>query len=74
MLAAILWLFPAPMFPSGKFDPLDRLLPLAIVPLAIGEIALAALAYRFDVAATVRARAVVEPWTSVARRRARCWF
>ncbi len=63
VLAALLYLFPAPMFPSGHFTPLQRLLPLTVVPLALGDIALAALAYRFDVAATVRSRSVVEPWT-----------
>ena len=63
LLAALLCLFPGPMFPSGESTALERLLPITIVPMAIGDIALAALAYRFDVGATVRARAVVEPWT-----------
>jgi len=63
VFAAILYMFPAPMFPSGHYTPLQRLLPLTILPLAVGDISLAALAYRFDVATTVRARAVVEPWT-----------
>ncbi|VWX52863.1 Polysaccharide biosynthesis protein [Novosphingobium sp. 9U] len=57
------WLFPAPLFPGGNYTWIDRLMVLAIPPLALTEIWLAALAYRFDVAATVRARAVVEPWT-----------
>ena len=61
--AAILYLFPQPMFPSGDYSALERLLPLTIFPLAMGDVALAALAYRFNVAATVRARAIVEPWT-----------
>nr|WP_243414958.1 lipopolysaccharide biosynthesis protein [Altererythrobacter segetis] len=59
----ILWLFPAPMFPSGVYSPIDRLLVLAIPALALTEILLAAQAYRYDVGATVRSRAVVEPWT-----------
>lgn len=63
VLAALLYIFPAPMFPSGHFTPLQRLLPLTVLPIALGDIALAALAYRFDVGATVRARSVVEPWT-----------
>jgi O-antigen/teichoic acid export membrane protein len=63
VFAALLYVFPAPMFPSGEYTALQRLLPLTILPLALGDIALAALAYRFDVGATVRARAVVEPWT-----------
>ncbi len=61
--AALLYLFPAPMFPSGQFTQFDRLLPLAILPNALTDIALAALAYRYDVATTVRARSVAEPWT-----------
>lgn len=58
-----LYLFPWPMFPSGEFSEWDRWLVLAIAPVALTDIALAALAYRFDVGATVRARSVVEPWT-----------
>ncbi|MGX7952868.1 lipopolysaccharide biosynthesis protein [Tsuneonella sp. HG249] len=57
------WLVPAPMFPSGQYTELDRLIVLAIPGYALTEIVLAAQAYRFDVGATVRARAVVEPWT-----------
>ena len=60
---ALLFLFPAPMFPSGDYSRYDLLLPLAILPLTLTDIALSALAYRFDVATTVRARSVVEPWT-----------
>ncbi|MEO6041624.1 MAG: oligosaccharide flippase family protein [Croceibacterium sp.] len=58
-----LWLVPAPMFPSGHYSQTDRLVVLAIPALALTEIMLAAQAYRFDIGATVRARAVVEPWT-----------
>lgn len=61
--ALLLYLVPAPMFPSGQYTQLDRLIVLAIPPLAMTEIVLAAQAYRFDIATTVRARAVVEPWT-----------
>lgn len=63
LVALGLWLFPAPMFPGGQFTQIDRLLVIAIPPLALTEIWLAGLAYRYNVAATVRARAVVEPWT-----------
>jgi O-antigen/teichoic acid export membrane protein len=62
-VALMLWLFPAPMFPSGDYNAIDRLLVLAIPALALTEILLAAQAYRYDVGATVRSRAVVEPWT-----------
>src|SRR3546814_11014872 len=61
--AMVLWLFPAPMFPSGTFAPLDKLLVFAIPAYALTEILLAAQAYRYDIATTVRARAVIEPWT-----------
>lgn len=63
LAAALLYLFPAPMFPSGQFNEWDRLLPLAIMAGALTDVALAALAYRYNVAATVRARSIVEPWT-----------
>jgi O-antigen/teichoic acid export membrane protein len=61
--ALILWVVPAPMFPSGIYQDADRLIVLAIPALALTEILLAAQAYRYDIAATVRARAIVEPWT-----------
>jgi len=60
---ALLFSFPRIMFPGGVFSDWDRLLPLAILPTALGDIALSALAYRYDVATTVRSRSVVEPWT-----------
>lgn len=62
LFAALLYVFPAPMFPHGNVDPYERLLPLVIIPLVAGDIALAALAFRFDIATTVRARSLVEPW------------
>jgi O-antigen/teichoic acid export membrane protein len=61
--ALLLYLFPGLMFPSGQYTEMDRLIVLAIPLLAMTEIALAAQAYRFDIATTVRARAIVEPWT-----------
>lgn len=63
LAAALLYLFPAPMFPSGQYTEWDRLLPVAIIASALTDVALAALAYRYNVAATVRARSIVEPWT-----------
>lgn len=63
LAALVLWLLPAPMFPSGTYTEIDRLIVLAIPALALTEILLAAQAYRFDIGATVRARAIVEPWT-----------
>ncbi|WP_201739102.1 lipopolysaccharide biosynthesis protein [Flavisphingopyxis soli] len=61
--AVILIAFPEAMFPNSDINGLDRLLPLVIFAVAGTDIALAALAYRYDVAATVRARSIVEPWT-----------
>ena len=58
-----LYLFPQAMYPTGNFSEADRLLVVSILPLALTDIALAALAYRYDVASTVRSRAIVEPWT-----------
>ncbi len=63
VVGGLLFLFPAPMFPSGQYTTLDRLLPLILIPATLTDIALSALAYRYDVATSVRSRAVVEPWT-----------
>ena len=56
VVATLLYLIPAPMFPSGKFSEYDRLLPFAIIPNALTDVMLAALAYGYNVGATVRAR------------------
>jgi O-antigen/teichoic acid export membrane protein len=60
---SLLMLFPQAMFPNSAITGLEWLLPITIIALAWSDIMLAALAYRHDVGATVRARAVVEPWT-----------
>lgn len=59
----LLMLFPQAMFPNSEITGLEWLLPVTIFALAWSDITLAALAYRHDVGATVRARAIVEPWT-----------
>ena len=61
--AVLLMLFPQAMFPNSGLNGLDRLLPLIIVAVAGSDVALAACAWRYDIAATVRARAIIEPWT-----------
>jgi O-antigen/teichoic acid export membrane protein len=62
-IAALLLLaFPAPMFPNGMNSAWDIWLVATIPAFALTEILLAAQAYRFDIATTVRARAIVEPW------------
>jgi len=63
VVAAVFYLFPILVFPSGHYNAVDRLIPLIMVPMVLTDIALSAQAYRFDVATTVRARALVEPWT-----------
>jgi O-antigen/teichoic acid export membrane protein len=60
---AVLFMFPQAMFPNSEIHGLEWLLPTAVIALAGSDVMLAALAYRHDVGATVRARAVVEPWT-----------
>ncbi|MBU6251811.1 MAG: lipopolysaccharide biosynthesis protein [Alphaproteobacteria bacterium] len=62
-LTLLLMAVPHIMFPNSAINGLDNLLPLVIPALAASDLMLAALAYRFDVGATVRARAVIEPWT-----------
>jgi O-antigen/teichoic acid export membrane protein len=59
----ILMIFPQAMFPKGGIYGAEWLLPLVIFAIAGTEIALAALAYRHNIGATVTARAIVEPWT-----------
>ncbi len=60
--AAVLLVFPEPMFPNGMNSAWDIWLVATIPAFAVTEILLAAQAYRFDIATTVRARAIVEPW------------
>lgn len=61
--ATVLGTLPQLMFPNSDINGLEWLLPLTIFALAWSDISLAALAYRLDIAATVRARSVIEPWT-----------
>ncbi len=72
-ISGALYLFPRQMFPGGEFTVVERLMVLGIAPAALTEIALAALAYRYDVGATVRARSVVEPW-SLSLTAGLAWF
>ena len=57
----ILILFPGMMFPNSPIHGLEWLLPLVVFAVAGSDVALAALAYRHNVQATVTARAIVEP-------------
>ncbi|MEO8175873.1 MAG: lipopolysaccharide biosynthesis protein [Sphingomicrobium sp.] len=58
----ILGFFPQAMFPNSPVYGLDWLLPITVFAISWTDISLAALAYRDDVGATVRARSIVEPW------------
>jgi len=60
---AILVLFPKAMYPTTEVHGLDRLLAITVLAISWTDIALAALAYQNDVASTVRARSLVQPWT-----------
>ena len=60
---ALLIAVPEILFPNSEINGFDRLLPLTIFGWVGSDIALAALAYRGDVAATVKARSLIEPWT-----------
>ncbi len=63
LVAGLLAAFPAMMFPNSRINGLEWLLPLAVFALVWSDIALAALAYRHDIAAMVKARSIIEPWT-----------
>ena len=63
LASAVLWTFPAIMYPNTGVGGLDRWLPLIILAVAWSDVSLAALAYRMNVKAAVTARAVIEPWT-----------
>jgi O-antigen/teichoic acid export membrane protein len=60
---AILFVFPRAMYPTTQIHGLDRMLAITVIAISWTDIALAALAYHDDVASTVRARSIVQPWT-----------
>jgi hypothetical protein len=70
----VLILVPRIMFPNSDINGLELLLPLVIPALAITDLMLAALAYRYDVGATVRTKAIVEPWTISLGAFALSWY
>ncbi|GFM27736.1 lipopolysaccharide biosynthesis protein [Novosphingobium sp. PY1] len=72
--ALILWFVPALTFPGGKYTEIDRLMVIAIPPLTLTEIWLAALAYRLRISPTVWSRAIVEPWTISIMAGAMIWI
>ena len=60
--AMLLVAVPAIVFPAGDVSAWGHLFPLIVLAIVISDIALAGLAFRLDIAATVRARSLVEPW------------
>ncbi|MCJ2178218.1 lipopolysaccharide biosynthesis protein [Novosphingobium album (ex Hu et al. 2023)] len=72
--ALFFYLVPAPMFPGGEYSQIDRLIVIAIPPLTLTEIWLAALAYRLRISPTVWSRAIVEPWTISIMAGAMIWI
>jgi O-antigen/teichoic acid export membrane protein len=60
--AGLLVLLPQTVFPTSELTPFERLFPLVVMPIVVSDVCLAALAFRLDIVATVRARAVIEPW------------
>lgn len=69
----ILFFLPQLMYPAGGIDSTDRWMAFLVFAIAGTEVALAACAYRFDIGATVRARAIVEPWV-ISIAAAGFWF
>src|SRR5204862_8312233 len=59
---AILIVFPKAMYPTTVVHGMDRLLAVTVLAISWADIALAGLAYQHDVASTVRARSIVQPW------------
>jgi O-antigen/teichoic acid export membrane protein len=72
--AAVLVAMPGIMFPNSSINGMDRLLALTIFGWAGSDIALAALAYRGDIGATVKARSLVEPWAISLAAFAFAWY
>ncbi len=60
--AMLLVAVPAIVFPVGDVSGWGQIFPLIVLAIVVSDIALAGLAFRLDIAATVRARSLVEPW------------
>ena len=59
--SALLWLFPALMFPAGADSGL-RGLALIVPAIVLSDVSLAGLAFRHRIDVAVRARSLIEPW------------
>ncbi len=60
--AGLLAIFPKLVFPNSFVTGIDQAFPLIALSIVGSDVSLAALAYRHDIAAQVRARSIVEPW------------
>lgn len=60
--AGFLALFPRLVFPNSFVTGLDQAFPLVALAIAGSDISLAALAYKGNIGAQVRARSIIEPW------------
>ena len=63
LAAGILMLWPVLLFPNSEVNGFDWLLPMTVFGWTGSDIALAGLAYRGNIGATVKARSLIEPWT-----------
>jgi len=61
--ALLLIALPAIVFPASAITGFDRLFPLIALAIVASDVSLAALAFRHDIGAQVRARSVIEPWS-----------
>ena len=60
--AGLLAIFPKLVFPNSFVTGIDQAFPLIALAIVGSDVGLAALAYRHDIGAQVRARSIVEPW------------
>jgi O-antigen/teichoic acid export membrane protein len=60
--AGVLMKWPVLLFPNSELNGFDWLLPLTVFAWTGSDIALAGLAYRGNIGATVTSRSLVEPW------------
>jgi O-antigen/teichoic acid export membrane protein len=63
LAAGILMLWPILLFPNSEVNGFDWMLPMTVFAWTGSDIALAGLAYRGNIGATVTARSLIEPWT-----------
>jgi O-antigen/teichoic acid export membrane protein len=60
---ALLFTIPEIMYPDGVVARFDPWFAWTILPIALSDVAVAALSYRRNFRAAVTARAIIEPWT-----------